>query len=105
MTLCWTLRKKVTGPKWAWYEMLALPDMMGTPSRRGRGTVRAIPTLVPTQRRPLEAIREVTWIERWGWDTSLAASTLETLDAMLMSWNMGSSLQFQSSNENECVKN
>ncbi len=65
--------------------MLALPLMMGTPSSLGRGTVRAMPTLVPTHRSPLEAMRAVTLMERCGWLTSRAASTLATLEAMLMS--------------------
>ncbi len=37
--------------------MLARPLMIGTPSSRGRGTVSAMPTFVPTHRRPLEGKR------------------------------------------------
>lgn len=45
-------RNILTGPKWAWKEMFAFPEMIGTPSRRGRGIVRAMPTLVPTHNKP-----------------------------------------------------
>lgn len=34
--------------------------MIGTPSSRGRGMVRTLPTLVPTHRRPLQANNDVT---------------------------------------------
>ena len=60
--------------------------MIGTPSSLGNGTVKAIPTFVPTHRSPLLAMRDVTWIDLCGWLTSRAAKTLETFDAILMSW-------------------
>ena len=74
------VRKKVMGPLWAWCDTLARPLMMGTPSSRGSGILRAMPTLVPTHKRPLEAIRAVTW--------TLMPQVLPirlTLDATLMS--------------------
>ena len=65
--------------------MLAFPEMMGMPSSRGRGIVKAIPTFVPTQRRPLAAERAVTYIDFLLLLNSLAANTRLTLLAMSMS--------------------
>ena len=65
--------------------MLALPLMIGTPSNLGTGTVKAIPTFVPTHKRPLLAISAVTCIDLCGWLTSLAANTLDTFEAMFIS--------------------
>lgn len=48
------------GPKCAWYEMFTLPLIIGTPSSRGKGMVKIIPTLVPTHNKPLQAISAVT---------------------------------------------
>jgi len=59
-TFGWRGRNIRTGPKCAWYEIFAFPEMIGTPSRRGSGMVSAIPTLVPTQSNPLAAARAVT---------------------------------------------
>ena len=48
--------------------------------------VSAIPTLVPTHRSPLAALRAVTKMDLRLLDTSRAARTRDTLLAMLMSW-------------------
>ena len=65
--------------------MLALPEMMGTPSSLGRGIVSAMPTFVPTQRSPFAAERHVTWMDLLLLDTPLSSRTLLTLLAMLIS--------------------
>lgn len=70
------------GPQWAWCDTLARPLMMGTPSSRGRGILRAMPMLVPTHSNPLDAIRLVTLTLDGG--TGLGRKRL-TLDAISMS--------------------
>lgn len=64
------LSNNCTGPWCAWKAKLTRPVIIGTPSKRGRGTVRIIPTLVPTHKSPLLANRDVTKII-WG-DFSLS---------------------------------
>ncbi|KAE9527242.1 hypothetical protein AGLY_012940 [Aphis glycines] len=73
---------KVNNRIWnVFFYVKVISDSVGTPSKRGNGTVKLIPASVPTHRRPLQAISAVTL-------TGVAVPfNLVTFDAILISWN------------------